>query len=35
MADVDMPDAPSKAKTAKNAGGEGEGKKRFEIKKVA
>jgi len=33
MADVDMPDAPPKAKTSKTEGDTG-GKKRFEVKKV-
>jgi len=34
MADVDMPDAPSAAPLAKKKGADGEGKKRFEVKKV-
>lgn len=34
MADVEMTDAAPKAKVAKAAAGEVDGKKRFEIKKV-
>lgn len=35
MADVEMTDAPPKTKSSKaGAGGEAEGKKRFEVKKV-
>lgn len=34
MADVEMTDAAPKTKVAKAAGGDSDGKKRFEIKKV-